>query len=409
MYFTSGTPSPRKKRNNSTPTKKNAAEKKQILQQLISPAANQNHARKVSMGELIQMSERRAKESEEAKLSSSTPENRETSFTNGDALSTISSPAMRQLSDPKLEKKVTFARLLNKVSAEMSSGSEIEIGNLSVAQDKNCIKSASTPPSPAADIRSPHSTSSNQGSESISSFETSLPGMGLRKYSGRGSKISSADSILAMFRNFSSTAVTASMPSSIVVSPSTTPSASSPQDDMAADDESTTSSLHTPISISSGPPDSPVFYRQSNSQSNTIEVPVLDALTAHKANVSGSNLLHPPTILLEIPSSINKCLSPIRELPTPLPSPALTPIMPRSSTSNADYDDLGLDMSDDHISMEIPCIHSQTEDEEDENSNQDVSIVPRDGANSGALDLSSTGSSPSNLRLKVCFIFSFWK
>lgn len=32
-----GTPSPRKKRNNSTPTRKNAAEKRQILQQLISP------------------------------------------------------------------------------------------------------------------------------------------------------------------------------------------------------------------------------------------------------------------------------------------------------------------------------------------------------------------------------------
>lgn len=35
-----GSPSPRKKRNNSTPTRKNAAEKKQILQQLISPNTN---------------------------------------------------------------------------------------------------------------------------------------------------------------------------------------------------------------------------------------------------------------------------------------------------------------------------------------------------------------------------------
>lgn len=35
-----GTPSPRKKRNNSTPTRKNAAEKRQILQQLISPNMN---------------------------------------------------------------------------------------------------------------------------------------------------------------------------------------------------------------------------------------------------------------------------------------------------------------------------------------------------------------------------------
>lgn len=30
-------------------------------------------------------------------------------------------------SDAKLEKKVTFARLLNKVSAEMSSGSEVSV------------------------------------------------------------------------------------------------------------------------------------------------------------------------------------------------------------------------------------------------------------------------------------------
>lgn len=30
------------------------------------------------------------------------------------------------LNDPKLEKKVTFARLMSKVSAEMSSGSEVD-------------------------------------------------------------------------------------------------------------------------------------------------------------------------------------------------------------------------------------------------------------------------------------------
>lgn len=35
-----GSSSPRKKRTNSTPTRKNAAEKKQILQQLVSPNTN---------------------------------------------------------------------------------------------------------------------------------------------------------------------------------------------------------------------------------------------------------------------------------------------------------------------------------------------------------------------------------
>lgn len=113
---------------------------------------------------------------------------------------------------------------------------------------------------------------------------------------------------------------------------------SSPQDDAPGDDESSSSSMHTPVSFSSGAPDSPVFYRQT-----TIEVPVLDVLNAHKSNSTSSsasssscNLLHPPTILLEIPSGgINKCLSPIREMPTPMPSPALTPIMPRQNRSNS--------------------------------------------------------------------------
>lgn len=145
-------------------------------------------------------------------------------------------------------------------------------------------------------------------------------------------KVSSADSILAMFRNFASTNVISHIPSSMIISPSTTPSASSPQDDNAGDDESSTSSMHTPVSFTSCAPDSPVSYHM---QSTSIEVPVIDSLNAHKSssasNSSGSNsnLLNPPSILLEIPSNINKCLSPIREMPTPIPSPALTPIMPR--------------------------------------------------------------------------------
>jgi hypothetical protein len=126
-----------------------------------------------------------------------------------------------------------------------------------------------------------------------------------------------------MFRNFASSNAGINLPASFIISPSTTPTASSPQDDMVGDDESSTSSIPTPVSYSSNAPDSPVYYRQS-----TIEVPVLDALSAHKSAPSQNQLL-PPTILLEIPGNINKCLSPIRELPTPMPSPALTPIMLR--------------------------------------------------------------------------------
>jgi hypothetical protein len=126
-----------------------------------------------------------------------------------------------------------------------------------------------------------------------------------------------------MFRNFASSNAGINLPTSLIFSPSSTPTASSPQDDLAGDDESDTSSIPTPVSCSSNAPDSPVYYRQS-----TIEVPVLDALSAHKSSQSQNQLL-PPTILLEIPGNINKCLSPIRELPTPMPSPALTPVMPR--------------------------------------------------------------------------------
>lgn len=133
--------------------------------------------------------------------------------------------------------------------------------------------------------------------------------------------MSSADSLLAMFRNFATSNAGVNLPASLIISPSSTPTASSPQDELCGDDESSTSSIPTPISFSSNAPDSPVFYRQS-----TIEVPVLDA---HSKTTSSQNMLHPPTILLEVPGNINKCLSPIRELPTPSPSPALTPIMPR--------------------------------------------------------------------------------
>lgn len=172
-------------------------------------------------------------------------------------------------------------------------------------------------------MTSPHSTSSNQGSDSLSSSELALHEFSFRNNRKHRPKVSSADSILAMFRNFASSSAGVNLPPSLIFSPSSTPTASSPQNEIEGDDESSTSSIPTPVSFSSNAPDSPVFYRQSQ-----IEVPVLDAINAHKSQPAQSHL-HPPTILLEIPGNINKCLSPIHEMPTPMPSPALTPIMPR--------------------------------------------------------------------------------
>nr|XP_023025035.1 uncharacterized protein LOC111513108 [Leptinotarsa decemlineata] len=268
----------------------------------------------------------------------------------------------------------------------MSSGSEVELGIMQTNR-LGCMfaRPASTPPSPNVDMRSPNSTSSNQGSDSFTSSDLAIPSalstsisdLLINRRHNRlpngHQKPASADSILAMFRSFSSSSAAANLPSSLRVSPSTTPTASSPQDDVAGDDESSTSSIHTPVSFSSGAPESPISQRHS-----TIEVPVLDPFSAHKSPSSGSNLLHPPSILLEIPSTINKCLSPIREMPTPLPSPmpspALTPIM-RRSTASSSLDDA--DLSDDRISVEIPNISISSDVDDDDIHCPDIAIDPQ--------------------------------
>lgn len=360
-----GSPSPKKKRNNSTPTKKNATEKKQILQQLISPAGNRQSNKQLNLGELMQLDDCKTNDTATKQDDGPVKETKFSEKTNAQPI----------LSDPKMEKKVTFARLLNKVSAEMSSGSEMEMGIMQT--NKLCYafaRPSSTPPSPVIDSRSPNSNCSNQGSGSFTSSDLAIPStlsnsisdfLNTRRHSkppGK-QKPASADSILAMFRNFSTNSIGANLSSSLKVTPSTTPT--SPQDDAIADDDSSTSSLHTPLSFSSGPSESPVF-QQRPSQS-TIEVPVLDPFSAHKSSGGGGNFLHPPTILLEIPSTINKCLSPIREMPTPLPSPmpspALTPIMRRSMAICSAKE---IDLSDDKISVELPQMSTICSDTEEE-------------------------------------------
>lgn len=82
----------------------------------------------------------------------------------------------------------------------------------------------------------------------------------------RTPKISSADSILAMFRNFSSSSVAiVSRASSGGISVSSTPSASSPQDDTNDADDISLASSHIP----SLAPDSPITRPH-----NTIEIQV---------------------------------------------------------------------------------------------------------------------------------------
>lgn len=217
------------------------------------------------------------------------------------------------------------------------------------------------------------------GGQTVTDLLTNRRPNRLLQQNGRPVKNPSADSILAMFRNFSS----ATSGSAIhKMSPSTTPTASSPQDDAAGSDESSTSSVPTPMSSSSFTLDSPPlphpFHRHNHS--NTIEVPVLDALSAHRTVGGGSNLLQPPTILLEIPSGgISKCLSPIREVPTPLatpaPSPALTPIMPRSIPPYLKSKDDQINSATTSEQVQLPFITITNSDDDEEDDEEEVVAI----------------------------------
>lgn len=82
---------------------------------------------------------------------------------------------------------------------------------------------SSVPPTPN-ESRSLHGVTSNRGSNSYS-------GSDLTMNDRMKSKFSSADSILTMLRNFTSMNVISQLPSSLMISPSTTPSVSSQHDE----------------------------------------------------------------------------------------------------------------------------------------------------------------------------------
>lgn len=437
------TPSPRKKRNNSTPSKPNscnAAEKKQILQQLLGPAGGME---KIPLNELIS-------------IGSSGGGNggcsiRETVLSEG--------PEILELAnDAKLEKKVTFARLLNKVSAEMSSSSETTsttprlsslpthhnhhhghqssgllsangFGNV-IGQSQHHRRTSSMPPSPSGldgvrlDIGA-RSTASTQSSDSMSSTELMLMPTSTivdqhqqptndtqssssvlqqqhQRHGSVGSsaaslpvgpstqtsmstaavgvqrnlrpKVSSADSLLTMFRNFTagrnastsgvSNATVAATSERSALSPSSSmaTSSTSPHDDLAGiggcgDDDSSTSSLHTPVSFNSmsngiqfevsavellraaecaeaneaaAKTTSRVISTESDGLRNEHQENAQQHHYTQQHNIgSGNYLVTASGIQLDLPANINQCLSPIREMPTPMPSPALTPVMMR--------------------------------------------------------------------------------
>lgn len=81
-----------------------------------------------TLGELIQLSENRNNVTNDSENDLG-----ETAFTGESSRSVSTAPQKtltRQISsDPKLEKKVTFARLFNKISAEINSGTDFDVSS----------------------------------------------------------------------------------------------------------------------------------------------------------------------------------------------------------------------------------------------------------------------------------------
>lgn len=86
----------------------------------------------MTLGELIQLSESEDAARNNAASQSSDNRFTETAFIERPASMTSCEQSTRKLtrqmsSDPKLEKKVTFARLLSKMSAEINVGSDVDV------------------------------------------------------------------------------------------------------------------------------------------------------------------------------------------------------------------------------------------------------------------------------------------
>lgn len=220
-------------------------------------------------------------------------------------------------------------------------------------------RASSMPPSPCdMELRSPHSRSANHSSESMSSSEAMLPNLSAQanRFGTAGRpKVSSADSILTMFKNLANQP----SPKTMLISPSSS--------SHNGDDDSSISSLHTPVSFNSCPPEastSSSYLRQ-----NAYEVPALDLLkTTNNQNPTSLYLQPPGGGQMDLPSNINQCLSPIRELPTPMPSPALTPIMHRPHVLFSRFYS-----ADDRAAAAAAAAANHSEDDEHINGDSEVS------------------------------------
>ena len=142
---------------------------------------------------------------------------------------------------------------------------------------------------------------------------------------GQMSKVSSADSLLTMIRNIAANKMSASTPSS--------PQLSETGDALSSGYPTPLSTPDTPhgsfLSLQAGR----AVAREKPKQGSQIHVSVLNPLSPKKGQDNDDpggeqeSSTEPPTITLEVPTfNYGKCLSPIKELPTPLPTPCPSPL-----------------------------------------------------------------------------------
>ncbi|KAF2354315.1 EGF-like domain, partial [Trinorchestia longiramus] len=248
--------------------------------------------------------------------------------------------------DPK---KVTFARLLSKLTKETSSSSS----DMSALEERRAALQGVAGPSTGTGAalplgrrsprRSPrlvratcrHSGSGSEdvgGSPEYSSSEmTPDPPKRLQpppKATSKITKISSVDSLLAMFKSLGAASHRASLStpssphgsemedSSGQCSPSTTPT-TPPRATLIKQVAVASGQQISAAGASSGGPSN-----GGGSATNSLAVP----LQVQVHGPPGPSSLSGPAITLEVPTEQYRCLSPITELPSPMPTPMPSPL-----------------------------------------------------------------------------------
>ncbi|XP_069952951.1 uncharacterized protein [Cherax quadricarinatus] len=269
-------------------------------------------------------------------------------------------------SPSKQDKRVTFAKLLDKMSKEMSSSSS----DMSCNEEKSpsrIFNFGGARRSPRRSPRIRHTQRySGSGSEDVmetpdvsSSEMTPDPPKRLLTVKSSSSpssktsspqsrtkmvKISSADSLLAMIKNFGGSGRPSSNPSS-------------PHGSEFDDSSTHASPSTTPTTPQKTPP---------QCKQDTLTVP--GTLQVQVQSAGGSTQNSGPVITLEVPNNDqHRCLSPITELPTPVPTPVPSPLptpcryRPKPRTSSESNDNKDSEDTESEFSLSISVERSSSD------------------------------------------------